>query len=89
MPQLNWPNDHRRLATSPGATFRSHGHGPTDEAGVPQNSSEIRFGKLTDNGKRYLDIAVRAAGHPVHYVLDRDQIEQLRAFLDGPEVGER
>jgi hypothetical protein len=88
MPQLNWTSD-LELAGSQHATFRSHDHGPTDDIGVPRNGSEIRFNKLTDGGKRYLDIAVHVAGHTVHYVLDRDQIEALRGFLSGPDVSDR
>lgn len=84
MPQLDW-DDETAYATMQHLECRSTGNIPTDSIGVPDSFSEIHFNKITQDGRRYLDIAVNIGGRPMHYTLDRDQIEQLRAFLAGPE----
>lgn len=80
MPTLDW-DDETAYADKGNVTFAG-GDQPADEVTTPKNSSDIRFTKLTGNdGRRHLDIAVLVGGHSAHYVLGRDDIERLKAFL--------
>lgn len=84
MPMIGWQND-RRLADTDNLTCCTRDYpGEESHAPAPLKAGEVRFNKIEQEGKRYLDIAALVDGRPVHHVLDRDSIEKLRAFLAVP-----